>query len=553
MALSTDGRSAEKLCAGRVVGGSMSNGWVLPDEVLRDAPAYTPRPHELADLELLLTGAYAPLTGFLGRADLSALARRGRLADGTPWPVPVTLRGAGAGGRAAWTSPTRCGGRWSLTDLEDAPVALLEVTDVWPTRDGMCGVGGTVRQLGDGGHGPFQRLRRSPAEVRELLPPGRVLGVITDRPLHRPQLAQIAHAARTLAAHLLILIPVDRHRPGRAAARGAGPQRVRGPRPDAAGHHGRRPAGAPGRRDPRRAAARPGGRRVRGDPPALHRRDALRRRAAGAGPARAGLRQPGRAVAVARRHPAAQPAAGAAARTRSTTCSTGASRCPSGTLHRRWPGSWPGPGRRAGTAGWWSSSPASPAPASRRSPVAWPTRCGRAATGRSPCSTATWCAGSCPPGSASARPTGTCNVRRIGWVAAEVARHRGLAICCPIAPYAQARATARQMAAAAGAGFLLVHVATPLEVCEQRDRKGLYARARAGQITRHDRDRRPVRGADRRRSGAGHQPVDGRGGGPGGADAPDRDRLGGAPPATGLTEPPESAFRARCGWDGGVA
>jgi sulfate adenylyltransferase len=75
------------------------------------------------------------------------------------------------------------------------------------------------------------------------------------------------------------------------------------------------------------------------------------------------------------------------------------------------------------------------------------------------------------------------NVRRIGWVAAEVARHRGVALCCPIAPYAAARATARAMATAAGAGFVLVHVATPLSVCEQRDRKGLYARARAGQLT----------------------------------------------------------------------
>jgi sulfate adenylyltransferase len=75
------------------------------------------------------------------------------------------------------------------------------------------------------------------------------------------------------------------------------------------------------------------------------------------------------------------------------------------------------------------------------------------------------------------------NIRRIGWVAAEVARHGGLAICCPIAPYAAARATARAQAAAAGAGFVLVHVATPIEVCEQRDRKGLYARARAGLIT----------------------------------------------------------------------
>ncbi|BCB81521.1 hypothetical protein Pflav_079310 [Phytohabitans flavus] len=75
------------------------------------------------------------------------------------------------------------------------------------------------------------------------------------------------------------------------------------------------------------------------------------------------------------------------------------------------------------------------------------------------------------------------NVRRIGWVAAEVARHRGMALCCPIAPYAKARATARAMALEAGAGFILVYVSTPLEVCEQRDRKGLYAKARAGQIT----------------------------------------------------------------------
>jgi sulfate adenylyltransferase len=75
------------------------------------------------------------------------------------------------------------------------------------------------------------------------------------------------------------------------------------------------------------------------------------------------------------------------------------------------------------------------------------------------------------------------NVRRIGFVAAEAARHGGLALCCPIAPYAQARAAARQLALAAGAGFVLVHVSTPLDVCESRDRKGLYARAREGLLT----------------------------------------------------------------------
>ena len=74
------------------------------------------------------------------------------------------------------------------------------------------------------------------------------------------------------------------------------------------------------------------------------------------------------------------------------------------------------------------------------------------------------------------------NVRRIGWVAAEVARHRGMAVACPIAPYEDARAAARRMAVEAGGGFVLVHVATPIDVCEQRDRKGLYAKARAGQL-----------------------------------------------------------------------
>jgi len=73
------------------------------------------------------------------------------------------------------------------------------------------------------------------------------------------------------------------------------------------------------------------------------------------------------------------------------------------------------------------------------------------------------------------------NVRRIGWVAAEVARHGGLAVCAPIAPYAATRAAVRAEVEAVG-DFVLVHVSTPLEVCEQRDRKGLYARARAGLI-----------------------------------------------------------------------
>lgn len=73
------------------------------------------------------------------------------------------------------------------------------------------------------------------------------------------------------------------------------------------------------------------------------------------------------------------------------------------------------------------------------------------------------------------------NVERIGWVAALVARHGGIAVAAPIAPFATSRARVRVMAEPHGP-FLLVWVSTPLEVCEARDRKGLYARARAGDL-----------------------------------------------------------------------
>jgi sulfate adenylyltransferase len=74
------------------------------------------------------------------------------------------------------------------------------------------------------------------------------------------------------------------------------------------------------------------------------------------------------------------------------------------------------------------------------------------------------------------------NILRLGWVAAEISRHRGIAICSPIAPFDATRKQVRQMVESAGSAFVLVHVATPLPECERRDRKGLYARARAGEI-----------------------------------------------------------------------
>jgi sulfate adenylyltransferase len=71
------------------------------------------------------------------------------------------------------------------------------------------------------------------------------------------------------------------------------------------------------------------------------------------------------------------------------------------------------------------------------------------------------------------------NIRRIGYVASEITKNGGIAVCAPIAPYEATRKAVRQMIEPFG-GFILVYAATSIELCEQRDRKGLYAKARAG-------------------------------------------------------------------------
>ncbi len=73
------------------------------------------------------------------------------------------------------------------------------------------------------------------------------------------------------------------------------------------------------------------------------------------------------------------------------------------------------------------------------------------------------------------------NITRIGFVASEITKNGGIALCAPIAPYEESRQTNRAMISRYG-GYIEVFVATPIEVCEARDRKGLYAKARAGKI-----------------------------------------------------------------------
>jgi sulfate adenylyltransferase len=457
------------------------NGWVLPDELLRDAPTYVPRPRELADLELLLAGALAPLAGFHTQADLTAIARSGRLTDGTPRAVPITLE-----------VPTKLvtGLDTSnplkrvvvLTDPEGAPLAALDTVDVWPTRDGWSAVGGPVRRIGESVHGSFRRLRLPPAEITPLLPPGRVLAVIADRPLHRPQLAQIAYAARTIAGHVLILVPVaapgpdglspealvrtvfaarDRMPPATLVAvplarRGEeivdAMLRSRVAEAYGATHllsTGHELSGSgPRALLPRELAydGRDGQWRGADDIPPRHRRTALTSEEIddllNRGVPLPEWHTP---PAVARELARARPPR----RVRGLVVFfTGLSGSGKSTIARGLADELAETGERSVTL--------IDGDVARRFLTA---------------------------GLGFSREDRDENVRRIGFVASEAARHGGLALCCPIAPYAGARATARSLARLAGAGFLLVYVATPLEVCEERDRKGLYAKARDGRIT----------------------------------------------------------------------
>jgi sulfate adenylyltransferase len=74
------------------------------------------------------------------------------------------------------------------------------------------------------------------------------------------------------------------------------------------------------------------------------------------------------------------------------------------------------------------------------------------------------------------------NVQRIGFVASEITKNGGIAICAPIAPYEESRRHNRELIGRHG-GYIEVYLSTPMEVCEQRDRKGIYAKARTGKMT----------------------------------------------------------------------
>ena len=457
--------------------------------------SYSPDERQLGDLELLLSGAFAPLTGFMSGDDAARVAEAGVLADGTPWPVPVTLD-------VPQDAVAADAARLQLLDPEGTPLAELSITGRDQLPDGRIRLAGPVTGLRPVEHGPFRRLMLTPGQAAEALGDRQpVLAFATRRPLGGRHIGQLRHLAGQLGGRVLLL-PLT-----------AGPAEVVS-RPEALV-----------RAVLAAAPALPPGTLVVPVP--------LAARSAGTG-SRAG--DAVRELAVIANVAAAYGATHLMADSSPTQgqpieFSRGILGAPIPVLPS---GDWAydsqaevwrplsligagleqedlSPGQLGDLLDAGAPIPAwfTPPAVALELRRARPPRAERGfvvfLTGLSGSGKSTIARDLADllaergdrrvslldgdlvrqllsAGATFSRADRDLNVARIGFVAAEVARHGGIAICAPIAPYAQARARVRRMVSEVG-DFLLVHVATPLEVCEARDRKGLYARARAGLIS----------------------------------------------------------------------
>jgi sulfate adenylyltransferase len=464
----------------------------LPTE-LADWPAWTPAEAQLAELELLTSGAYVPLAGYLGSADLAAVAARGELADGTPWLVPVTLEVP-----ADAVKPDA--DHLVLNDHEGSPLAVVSITERTPVEpDGrLVRLAGPVRPLRAPEHGPFRRLHRRPDEVRAILGDGQVLAVATREPLNSRHIGQLRHFASQLKARVLLLplvgaLPADTGadlvvrpealvRSVLAAAKHLPPDTLVIPVPLA-----RRADSAAELRARAVVAAAYGATDLLSDASESQRPDPRTPQPlSGALPLRvvtpaAWAYDPANEVW----RPLSLIQSGSEreelSRDELTTLLDSGDQIPewfmppavSAELRKVRP-----PRRERGLVVFFTGLSGS-----GKSTVARGLRDALAERGDR---TVSLLDGDLvrrllSAGLTFSRADRDLNIARIGYVATEVARHGGIAICAPIAPYARARTQVRQMVSEVG-DFVLVHVATPLAECEARDRKGLYAKARAGLI-----------------------------------------------------------------------
>src|SRR6266568_1249761 len=499
----------------------------LQDES-RPWPSWDLTPRQLCDLELLANGGFSPLRGFMARADYESVRDRMRLADGTLWTMPITLDVA----EAVATSLVP-GSMLALRDPEGVMLAALHVEEVWTAdrvaeAEAVFGttnhehpgvatllershpylVGGRIEAIHLPAHYDFRSLRLTPAELRAefaRLGWSRVVAFQTRNPMHRAHQELTSRAARETGANLLIHPVVGMTKPGDVDHY----TRVRCYQSILATY------------PPRMAklsllplAMRMGGPReavwhaiIRKNYGCTH--FIVGRDHAGPGKDASGkpFYGPYDAQQLLERHQAEleikmvpfkqmlyvpeldsyfpEDAVPAGAKTVDISGTEQRRRLQQGIELPAW-FTFPAVERELRR-----SSP----PRARQGFAVFFT--GLSGSGKSTIAnvllvkllemggrSVTLLDGDVVRKHLSSelgfsKEHRDINIRRIGWVASEITKNGGIAICAPIAPYDAVRKQLREMIEPLG-GFILVHIATPLEVCEQRDRKGLYAKARAG-------------------------------------------------------------------------
>ncbi|MEZ5333676.1 MAG: bifunctional sulfate adenylyltransferase/adenylylsulfate kinase [Thermoanaerobaculia bacterium] len=496
----------------------------------RDWPSWDLTPRQLCDLELLMNGGFSPLTGFMNRADFDGVCADMRLADGTLWPLPVTLDVT-----QELADTLESGKPLALRDPEGVMVAALQVGDIWePDREATAqaafgttdrthpgvahlldrangiAVGGRLLGLQLPSHYDFAPLRATPTDLRrrfERLGWRRIVAFQTRNPMHRAHFELTLRAARDLEANLLVHPVVGMTKPGDVDHY----TRVRCYQAllDRYPHNTAMLALLP-------LAMRMGGPKeavlhaiIRKNHGCSH--FIVGRDHAGPGNGADGkpFYGPYDAQELLREHEEelgiemvpfkmmvfVEERAGyfpvdeipEGTRTLSLSGTELRERLATGApipewftfeevaeeLRRTHP-----PRQRQGFTVFMTGLSGS-----GKSTVANVLQVKLLEMGGRP---VTLLDGDIVRKNLSSelgfsKEHRDLNIQRIGFVASEITKNGGIALCAPIAPYDNVRQLVRKEVEPGG-GFVLVHIATPLEVCEQRDRKGLYAKARAGII-----------------------------------------------------------------------
>jgi sulfate adenylyltransferase len=487
-------------------------------------------PRQLCDLELLMNGGFHPLRGFLGQADYEAVVETMRLADGSLWPMPITLDVSEEFAQRVGT-----GDDIALRDAEGVILGILSVTDKWRpdkaweaervfgandrahpavdylhARSGPVYLGGPVVGIQPLTHYDYRKYRDTPNELRALfrkLGWRKVVAFQTRNPLHRAHQELTFRAAKETQANLLLHPVVGLTKPGDIdhftrvrcyeAVLDKYPaatttlsllnlaMRMGGPR-EAVWHglirknHGvthfivGRDHAGPGKNSAGEDFYGP-----------YDAQDLFAEHAAEIGVEMVPFKQMVYVEDRSEYMPADEVPAGAAVLSLSGT-----------ELRRRLQEGIEIPN--------WFSFPEvvselrrTRPPRSEQGFTVFFT--GLSGSGKSTIANALMVKlmelGGRPVSLLDgdvvrkhlsselgfSKEHRDINIRRIGYVASEITKNRGIAICAPIAPYAQTRKDVRSMVEEHGF-FVEVHVATPLEECERRDRKGLYKLAREGKI-----------------------------------------------------------------------